>query len=518
MQQKKIRSTALPLIALAAGMLLFPSKASAEETTPSSLGVTIATGTTVIATDTTQIQPEYTGWQQIDGKQYYFDAESHQPVTGEQTIDGITYLFDFTGALKTGWRTVDGKRMYYDPKNGQPQIGWVTANGKRYYTDNSGKQTGEIQIDGIRYLLDSQTGEQLTGFCTFSDHTTSYYDDNGDPVNGWVDAKHGRYYFSDYVMQTGWQTIDGKRYYFNTSGRMQTGWQTIDNGKYHFSASGVMQTGLQMIDGKKYYFNTAGIMQTGWQTINQKIYYFFFDGAMGIGWQEVDGETYYFTDAGCAVGDRIIDGKTYHFGKTGCLTPSIIAWQQGDGAEDQRAKYLIGTRQWDNYVWTVCGENDQTIANSACGIFSVINSVYYKTQTFLDPITIADWAKAHGYRTAHAGVNERFFQAYANAYGSTYGFRCTGQLYSVDAALQHVRSGGTICANIPGHWIAVVDYDPKTGKYLLLDSAASYPRCTTISNWESTGVAWVSSSEFTQNAAYQFFVGNRKIYALSFGR
>lgn len=45
--------------------------------------------------------PVYTGWQTIDGKMYYYDA-NHQPVTGEQIISGVKYTFGADGALTKG--------------------------------------------------------------------------------------------------------------------------------------------------------------------------------------------------------------------------------------------------------------------------------------------------------------------------------------------------------------------------------------------------------------------------------
>lgn len=41
----------------------------------------------------------YTGWQNIDGKRYYFDKNGI-PVTGEQTIQGVKYSFNSDGSLK----------------------------------------------------------------------------------------------------------------------------------------------------------------------------------------------------------------------------------------------------------------------------------------------------------------------------------------------------------------------------------------------------------------------------------
>ena len=124
------------LIALAAGLLIFPNHTFAEE----QASPLIATGTTVIATDTTQVQPEYSGWQNIDGRRYYFSPETHQKVTGEQEIDHVFYLFDWNGVQKTGWRTVNGKRVYFDPETGTMQTGWISVYDNRYYADADGKE------------------------------------------------------------------------------------------------------------------------------------------------------------------------------------------------------------------------------------------------------------------------------------------------------------------------------------------------------------------------------------------
>ncbi len=62
---------------------------------------------------------------------------------------------------------------------------------------------------------------------------------------------------------TGWQTIKGKRYYFNKKGVKVTGLKKIDGEKYYFNKKGVMQTGLKKVKNKTYYFDkTYGYMVT----------------------------------------------------------------------------------------------------------------------------------------------------------------------------------------------------------------------------------------------------------------
>ncbi|MBR1930490.1 MAG: hypothetical protein IJ833_03310 [Lachnospiraceae bacterium] len=50
-------------------------------------------------------EPKYTGWQTIDGKVYYFDANGKK-VTGEQIIQGAKYNFASDGSLVTGTGTL----------------------------------------------------------------------------------------------------------------------------------------------------------------------------------------------------------------------------------------------------------------------------------------------------------------------------------------------------------------------------------------------------------------------------
>ena len=54
-----------------------------------------------------KITYQYTGWQVIDGKNYYYDPTSHQPVTGTQVIQGNVYDFAADGALNQTARGID---------------------------------------------------------------------------------------------------------------------------------------------------------------------------------------------------------------------------------------------------------------------------------------------------------------------------------------------------------------------------------------------------------------------------
>ncbi len=68
--------------------------------------------------------------------------------------------------------------------------------------------------------------------------------------------------------------------YTDNSGKKLTGWQDIDGSRYFFSKFGTMRTGWRMIDGKTYYFRKDGKMCTGSRRINGKVYTFDKNGVL----------------------------------------------------------------------------------------------------------------------------------------------------------------------------------------------------------------------------------------------
>jgi len=67
-------------------------------------------------------------------------------------------------------------------------------------------------------------------------------------ANGWAD---GTYYYQNGQKLSGWQTIDGARYYFNpaNSSAKQTGWGYVDGYKLYFGSNGILVTDLESIIG-----------------------------------------------------------------------------------------------------------------------------------------------------------------------------------------------------------------------------------------------------------------------------
>ena len=49
----------------------------------------------------------YEGWQTLGGSTYYYDPDTHKPVTGSQVIQGVMYSFSDKGVLQTQLRGID---------------------------------------------------------------------------------------------------------------------------------------------------------------------------------------------------------------------------------------------------------------------------------------------------------------------------------------------------------------------------------------------------------------------------
>ena len=178
---------------------------------------------------------------------------------------------------------------------------------------NTADNASQKNVNGNWYLVDNNTGKNLTGFQEIKDQNKVVY-----------------YAPSNAQMQYGWQNINSNKYYFDKfSGAMTTGQRNIDGSWYLFDNQGVMQTGFQRIEnqGKTVYYNKEGQMQYGQQAIGNHWYLFSkYNGAMQTGFQNLaeygqDKAVYYNKEGQMQVGKVNIAGKVYNFdNKTGNLS------------------------------------------------------------------------------------------------------------------------------------------------------------------------------------------------------
>ena len=90
---------------------------------------------------------------------------------------------------------------------------------------NTADNASQKNVDGNWYLVDNNTGKNLTGFQEIKDQNKVVY-----------------YAPSNAQMQYGWQNINGKNYYFDTiSGAMKTGTVNINGKNYTFNSDGTLK-------------------------------------------------------------------------------------------------------------------------------------------------------------------------------------------------------------------------------------------------------------------------------------
>lgn len=118
---------------------------------------------------------------------------------------------------------------------------------------------------------------------------------------------------------TGWQTIDGQRYYFDANGKKVVGWIETEDGRYYADSQGVLQLGFVTIGEETYYLPEDGITLSGLQTVEGKQFYFTADGALQNGWFETENATYFLQQGVPLTGWNDIGDKRYYFESDGAM-------------------------------------------------------------------------------------------------------------------------------------------------------------------------------------------------------
>lgn len=135
-----------------------------------------------------------------------------------------------------------------------------------------------------------------------------------------------------------------------------------------------------------------------------------------------------------------------------------------------------------NSTWNSVPFDGDTFGNTGCGIMSLVNAVHYLNGNWMDPIIVANWA--HDVKRAYSGYSGtdrwKFYPYVTDKFGSEYQFniiKCyssekSGVLIGNTEFKNHIKNGGTAVVHVIGHFMAIVDYDSATDKYLLWDNCA----------------------------------------------
>lgn len=218
--------------------------------------------------------------------------------SGWQIRNGVYCYLDYFGRPQTQWQEIDGKQYYFEPENGTMVTGWYTVDDEKYYFGEDGvRAAGWKQIDGGKYYF-GKDGVVTAGW-TDLDGKRMYFSQEGVLQTGWQTLEGKRYYFTDAgVMAPGWNEIDGVRYQFAEDGSVVTGWFEDASGRYFFSEDGTPHEGFLDWEQKRYYLKENGAVTTGWLTLGEDRYYFLPSGRMAIGEVEIDGISRFFTSTG----------------------------------------------------------------------------------------------------------------------------------------------------------------------------------------------------------------------------
>lgn len=187
------------------------------------------------------------------------------------------------------------------------------------------------------------------GWLTYK-NKTFYYGEDGKPVQGFQKIDGKWYYFTSSGMTRGWMYYGGKQYYFDGYGVMATGVKTIYDEIYYFNSRGELLTGAQKIGGYYFYLNPdkRGAMHTGWLELNGKKYYFESDGKMVTGWHEIDGKIYGFNTKGVMQTGVIQSSKGVYYldPETGILHTGWLTYKDGKKYYfDEKGKMVTGWKK-----------------------------------------------------------------------------------------------------------------------------------------------------------------------------
>ena len=297
--------------------------------------------------------------------------QQDKPLTGVQYVDGDWHYYDESGNPATGWYTwEDGARSYFE--DGVAATDWTHIDGKTYYFVQDGEHgclIWERRIDGKVYYFDADC-RMWTGWLTWKkDQTRSYFGADGAALSGWQTVGGRRYYFdpANWCHGYRWEHwMGGKLYYFDSDCHMWTGWLTWkrDQTRSYFGADGAALSGWQTVGGKRYYFDPKNWCHgLRWEhTVGDNFYYFDSDCHMWTGWLtwKKDGSRSYFgedesgVNYGAALSKWRNDGEKRYY-----VDPETLRTLRWEQTIDGKPYYFDGdyslvTMSWIQFKYDNC--------------------------------------------------------------------------------------------------------------------------------------------------------------------
>ena len=191
-------------------------------------------------------------------------------VTGKRTLkldkSSLTVLTQTPALIKAEVENAAGQNTAVTAVSSDENIASVSVEGRNITV------TGVAEGSAVITVRHTENGEELSASCTVivrlhpkDDTFTLLKDADGQQLYVLADGKYKEAVRADYytadkffvkgeAKYSGWQTIEGRVYYFNADGSKVTGEQVIQGAKYHFASDGSLITGdgVQGIDVSKW--------------------------------------------------------------------------------------------------------------------------------------------------------------------------------------------------------------------------------------------------------------------------
>ncbi len=185
------------------------------------------------------------------------------------------------------------------------------------------------------------------------------------------------------------------------------------------------------------------------------------------------------------------------------LVAIMLCGAMAYNAPETEAIYSFTVQRQNISKWNGVYYGAGDLYDTGCGIFALVNAVGCLTGNSMDVKTVAQYAYDIGaYNNGGANGTARLvlYPKVEGKFGSQYGFTLdcnNGQGWwagsSSSVLINHLKSGGVAVGHVPGHFIAIVDYDTSNGKFRVYDS---YP---TTARGTGSGDCWVTPSQLATN-------------------
>lgn len=176
----------------------------------------------------------------------------------------------------------DNNKQQDNPQTAQVTTQQTTQNAEHKQADqqNNSQNSGQIQQNNSQNN-NTQNNQQNNSQNNNQNSQQSNNQNNGKNTqpqqipDGWKNESGKRYYYRKQKKLTGWQVLNGHKYYFAADGHMLKGVQKVGKSSYLLSKSGKLQTGLKKYGRYWYFGNKQGKLQTGLKKVKKNTYNYF---------------------------------------------------------------------------------------------------------------------------------------------------------------------------------------------------------------------------------------------------